>query len=323
MMTPRLYIGTCGFSLWYSEDFGETLVRLLSDSGLYSETRIFSLCTHPAVPDELLAGTNSGIHRLNLKTRKWTSLAPLMGPDTNVWSVAQAPNNPDAILAGTRPAAVFRSTDRGRSWKVADADLPKTCPAVLLPRVTKIQFDPADSHMVWAGLEIGGVWHSKDGGQSFQNISKGIGLDDIHDINIVRNGSTGLYAATNKGLFVSHGPSETWSEVAFPSSWKYTRNITPRADGNGVVFLCNGDGPPGSTGKLLRSRDYGEHWEDAKLPPDIRSCLWCLATHHSDPNLIFASTALGQYLRSKDGGENWTMLPRQLGETRALAWMPG
>lgn len=322
-MAPRLYIGTCGFSVWYSEDLGETLQRLLSDSGLYSETRIFSLCTHPALPDELLAGTDSGVHRLDLKTKKWSPLATLTGPDTNVWSVAQAPDNPDIVLAGTRPAALFRSTDRGRSWKRADAALPQTCPAVLLPRVTKIQFDPGDSKVVWAGLEIGGVWRSEDGGQSFRNTSKGIGSEDIHDISVVRHGSTELYAATNKGLFVSHDRSESWSEVAFPSPWKYTRNVMPRADGKGTVFLCNGDGPPGSTGKLLRSWDFGVHWEESKLPPDIRSCLWCVATHPSDPNLIFASTALGQYLRSKDGGESWALLPRQLGETRALAWMPG
>jgi photosystem II stability/assembly factor-like uncharacterized protein len=321
-MTPRLYVGTSGFSLWYSDDLGDTLVRLLSDSGLYSETRIFSLCTHPALPNQLLAGTDSGVYRLDLETKKWTPLAALMGPDTNVWSVAQAPDNPDVILAGTRPAMVFRSTDRGRSWKAADAALPKTCPAVLLPRVTKIQFDLADPQVVWAGLEIGGVWRSEDGGQSFWNASKGIGSDDIHDINVVRNGSTALFAATNKGLFVSQDRAESWAETAFPSPWKYTRSVVSRADGNGIVFLCNGDGPPGSTGKLLRSRDYGKQWEDATLPPGIRSCLWCVATHPSDPNLIFASTALGQYLRSKDGGESWAVLPRQLGETRALAWMP-
>ena len=59
----------------------------------------------------------------------------------------------------------------------------------------------------------------------------------------------GLYAATNKGLFVSHDGSKTWSEIAFPSQWKYTWRVLLRADGNGPVFLCNGDGPPGSAWK--------------------------------------------------------------------------
>ncbi len=68
-------------------------------------------------------------------------------------------------------------------------------------------------------------------------------------------------------------------------------------------MLCNGDGPPGSWGKLMRSRDYGAHWEDARLPGQLQSSAWCVATNKADPKLIFAATALGQYFRSQDGGE--------------------
>ena len=96
----------------------------------------------------------------------------------------------------------------------------------------------------------------------------------------------------------------------------------PRADRNGFVLLCNGDGPPGSWGRLMRSRDHGAHWEDARLPGETQSSAWCVATNPADPNLIFAATALGQYYRSTDGGENWAALPRRLTETRALAWVP-
>jgi hypothetical protein len=34
------------------------------------------------------------------------------------------------------------------------------------------------------------------------------------------------------------------------------------------------------------------------------------------------ATALGQYFRSRDGGETFAALPRRLTETRALAWVP-
>jgi hypothetical protein len=103
---------------------------------------------------------------------------------------------------------------------------------------------------------------------------------------------------------------------------QYTRGVTPRADGSGFLLLGNGDGPPGTWGRLMRSRDYGEHWEDAKLPGAPDSSVWTVATNPADPNLIFVSTALGQYFRSSDGGESWKVLPRRLTETRALAWIP-
>jgi hypothetical protein len=38
-MTPRLYIGTAGLSVRYSDDLGETLQRFRGTSGLYSETQ--------------------------------------------------------------------------------------------------------------------------------------------------------------------------------------------------------------------------------------------------------------------------------------------
>jgi len=50
-MTPRLYIGTAGLSVWYSDDLGETLHRFWGTSGLYSETRVWALASHPERPD--------------------------------------------------------------------------------------------------------------------------------------------------------------------------------------------------------------------------------------------------------------------------------
>jgi photosystem II stability/assembly factor-like uncharacterized protein len=172
------------------------------------------------------------------------------------------------------------------------------------------------------GLEIGGVWRSTDGGKTFHSASQGLVSDDIHDINVTRNGERILYATTNKGLHVSRNDGDTWELKPLESPAQYTRGVTPRADRTGLVLLCNGDGPPGSWGKLMRSRDHGAHWQDADLPGPLQSSAWCVATNPADPNLIFAATALGQYFRSRDGGETWTALPRRLTETRALAWVP-
>ena len=96
----------------------------------------------------------------------------------------------------------------------------------------------------------------------------------------------------------------------------------PRADHNGTLFLTNGDGPPGSTGKLQRSRDYGRTWQDAGLPGELNSTPWCISTHPADPRLIFVCSNLGQLFRSRDGGESWTRLKREFGEIRALMWQP-
>jgi photosystem II stability/assembly factor-like uncharacterized protein len=320
-VTPRLYIGTCGLSVWFSNDFGQTFERLLGTSGLYSETRVWALNWHPDKPGELLTGTNSGIHRLDLATNKFQHVPSPMD-SLEVWSIARSPSNPDLIIAGSRPGALFRSTDDGKSWKKIDAKLPETCMYVTYPRVTKILFDPQDHNLVWASLELGGVFRSEDAGLTWKKTSEGLISDDVHDVGVMHNGGRVLFATTNEGLHVSHDGGDNWNWQQFASKRPYTRTITPRADDAGVAFMTNGDGPPGSWGRLLRTRDYGKHWENAGLPGDLQSSAWLVAANRANPNLLFASSALGQYFRSDDGGESWEALPRRLTETRALAWVP-
>ncbi len=66
-----------------------------------------------------------------------------------------------------------------------------------------------------------------------------------------------MLATTNRGLHRSEDNGETWAYQELPSPWPYSRSVVPRADNSGVVFLTNGNGPPGNDGFLLRSRDYG------------------------------------------------------------------
>lgn len=322
-MQPRLYIGTGGLSVWYSDDRGATLKRLLSDAGMYSESRVWALSRHPDRPEHMLVGTDSGIYRLNLKEGKFTHLPSPMDNQMAIWSIAQAPESADTILVGTRPATVFRSLDGGLSWTKMSAAFPETCKFVLRPRITKLQYASTVPGLVWAGVEIAGVWLSRDGGRQWVRSSNGLLSDDIHDVtSVVQNGAEVVFAATDVGLFVSRDLGESWHPVPFDSPSQYTRKLFARADQSGVLFVTNGDGPPGSWGRLLRSTDAGKSWQDAGLPGHVDSTIYSVATHPADPDLIFVASALGQVFRSTDGGDTWEQTPRILGETRSLMWAP-
>src|SRR5262249_51522222 len=140
-----------------------------------------------------------------------------------IWSLARSPHDPRVVLAGTRPAALFRSEDGGASWRRLVIGFPETCPAVLYPRVTQIVFDSEDKDLVLAGLEIGGVWRSRDGGRSFAKASTGMVSDDVHGLAVVHNGARTLFATTNKGLHVSRDGGESWVLQPLDSPWQYTR----------------------------------------------------------------------------------------------------
>jgi photosystem II stability/assembly factor-like uncharacterized protein len=338
-MTPVLYIASNGLSVWHSDDLGDTLTRLQSDSGMYSGSQVWALAHHPARPGELLAGTETGLYRMDRTTRCWTHLSSPMDSRL-VTAIAQSPADPAVIVAGTQPGALFRSDDDGRSWQALDVPMkPHVSISVQngrirVPsgggapnirhwtRVTQILFDPEEPRLVWAGVEIDAVWRSEDGGRSWRQTTKGLASKDIHGFALVRNGQRVLYATTNEGLHASRDDGETWTLQTIDSPWQYVRAIGSRADASGVMFMTNGDGPPGWSGRLFRSRDHGARWEDVRLPGEVQSSVYTLAAHPADPSLLFAATCLGQIYRTTDAGETWTALRRRLGEIRALAWLP-
>ncbi len=112
-MTPRLYIGTAGLSVWYSDDLGETLQRFWGTSGMYSETRVWALAAHPERPGELLAGTDSGIYRLDIAGGKWTHLPSETGRALHlVGRALAARSGPDPRRHAPARASSARPTAR-------------------------------------------------------------------------------------------------------------------------------------------------------------------------------------------------------------------
>jgi photosystem II stability/assembly factor-like uncharacterized protein len=332
---PQLYVATNGLSIWHSSDLGETLERMPSSTGLYSGSRVWSLL---ATPGGLLAGTESGIYLWHAAGKQFITMPSPIDCQL-VTALACAPDNSDLLLAGTQPGAIFRSDNGGRVWTKVDVPIQPHVSSGFRDahtaaetrdrpiarhwtRITQIVFDPNDGNKVWAGVEIGGAWHSQDAGRTWTRRSDGLKTDDVHGFAIVNNGSRLIYATTNKGFYVSPNDGQHWEQQLIDSPWQYTRTVQPKADGSSVMFLTNGEGAPGQQGRLFRSEDFGRHWTDVSLPGDVESSVYFLATHESDPDLVFAATALGQLYRSTDGGVSWSALKRRLGEVRAVAWLP-
>ncbi len=366
--------GTAGHSAWFSEDAGASWVHPNSHSGMYLEARVWALASHAATPDTLYAGTDMGVFRWSESAARWTALP---SPLHDVWAIVQHPERPQVLLAGTRPAAFWRSDDGGVNWRRLDAPGISEYSEINMgpTRVTQLLFDPRDANTVWASVEIGGIFVSRDGGETWARRDAGLISADVHGLAIVlrpalqpllqpapqlelrsvnpplarateqdiaksrsqshstndtaKNGSQHtspadavLYATTNMGLHRSDNDGAHWTFIKLDSPWQYTRAIVPRADHSGVLFLTNGNGPPGNTGRLLRSRDYGNTWEERPLPGALNSTPWCVATHAADPLRVYVCTNLGQLFCSTDGGESFARLPHEFGEVRALHWRP-
>jgi photosystem II stability/assembly factor-like uncharacterized protein len=314
-------VGTIGSGLWVSRDGGDSWRRVMK--GLWSESQVFSLTAHPTEPRTVFAGANDGIYKSSDGGQSFERLESPMDK-LHVWKVAVDPADPDIIFAGTRPAALFRSKDGGRSWRQLPAQMADECPNVRIPRVTALSVDPTDHRVIWAGIEVDGVRRSTDGGDSWQAITSGIPDPDIHDIGVFVNGGARVLTTTPHEIFESHDRGESWQGLGIRDRFhlRYCRSLTQKADDPETLFVATGDGAAGTTGAIQRTTNGGKSWQALDLPAVPNSPIWAFATHAADPGRVVACSHYGELYMSENAGDSWAKLPREFTEIRAVAWLP-
>lgn len=321
MNQPQVFVGTVGEGVWRSTDGGASFDR--ASHGMFVECDVRAIVADPRNPKTLYAGTNEGVYRSDNGGDDWKRLE---GPldDFITWALLVVPHEPNTLLAGTRPPRIFRSTDGGTNWRQADAHPAQECAGIRFNRVTTLRADPIEPTWLWAGVEIDGVWLSVDTGRTWRRVGQGLSSADIHGLAIVPDGRGGrtMLATTNNDLNISHDDGQTWQPQKIERQFGhgYCRGLQQRPDRPEVLFLGNGDGPPGTVGAAWRSTDAGQTWRRMELPVTPNSTIWDFAFHPSQPQRVYAYSVSGQVFHSADGGDRWEKLPREFGEIRSLAW---
>jgi photosystem II stability/assembly factor-like uncharacterized protein len=302
-----------------------------------------SVAVSPFNDKHFLSGTDAGVHLSEDGGSTWKFLSS-QANNMQVWSTVWHPTEPDTILIGLAPfktdRAILRSTDRGETWENLNFPLVGES-GYGATHVTHIAFDPRDLNTIWASVEIGGLWVSKDNGKSWKKTQdfgptdKGLAsniFEDIHSFAIGPEGN--LYVATPRGVQVSTDDGATFTRHVFepfPDREKmsidrdivsYCRGIVVKPDDPKTVFVAIGDYTPGKNGACYRSKDAGKTWHRCKLPTPPNTTLYWLAVHPKLPNTIVAVSMYGQIYISDDAGDNWRISPRTLGEIRGVAFAP-
>ena len=322
-MSYAICIGTIGSGLWRSADSGDSWKRVAGDGGLWSESRVYGLTVHPTEPRTIFAGADDGIYKSSDGGQSFARLpSPMDAMD--VWKIAVDPTDPDIVFAGTRPAALFRSKDGGRSWRKLAVDMAEECPNVRIPRVTALAIDPADPRRVWAGVEVDGVRRSLDGGDTWARIEEGVPDPDIHDVTIDLDGSSKVLTTTPREIFATSDAGEHWMPLGIAGRFKlpYCRALAQKPGDPKTLFVATGDGAVGCAGAIQRSTDGGNRWEMLNLPVEPNSPIWSFATHPANPERIVACSHYGELYASENAGDSWAKLPREFTEIRAVSWVP-
>ncbi|MEM7539331.1 MAG: hypothetical protein AAF639_44655 [Chloroflexota bacterium] len=324
-MTPTIFVGTIGESIWRSTDGGDSWSR--TSNGIFPEADIRAIAVNPTDSSIVYAGTEVGIYRSNDGGDSWSLLNSAMN-DMQIWSIAINPDNPGTVYAGTCPSALFRSDDGGGTWKQLDVELAPDCgPNIpVIPRVTTITIDPNDSQTVYAGIEIDGMRISHDGGETWTEGSDGLSSRDIHGLTVVPGSPKTLVAATNNDVCTTTD-MRNWTPLSVKDHypWPYCRSALYLANnGSSRLYVGAGNGPPGDQGGLFYSTNLGESWErvDLGIEGNSNSTIWKMEHNPAVSDWLMAYSVHGQLFQSRDNGGSWTKLAREFGEVRAVTLVP-
>jgi len=325
-------VATDGQAVLRSHDNGETWRRLTINQDLEFDDTVRSLLVDRRTPGAVFAGAETGLFRSEDYGAHWQRVDCELNKYA-VWKVIAHPRHPDIMYAGTGSptrAAFFRSSDGGRRWEKMPLEMPPKCLGVSRPRMLTIECDPDNFNDVWAGVEEGGVFRSRDGGESWQRLddvarADGIRNSDVHCVTILPGPPRTLVVMTVNALYFSTNDGETWREFNARQNWNlyYSRVMTRKPGSTSELYVGVGDGTPGTTSMFLRSTDCGQSWTAAAFPVQPNSCIWAFGTHHANPDTLLAGTKYGHLFRSENGGLSWRKEWREFSEITDVAWLPG
>jgi photosystem II stability/assembly factor-like uncharacterized protein len=306
----RLYAAT-GDGIARLDEAGEawTVEVVLSESGAQC------LAVDRADSDIAFAGLRDGGVRCTVDGgRNWIDCEL---PEPGVFSLAVSATD-GAVYAGTEPSRLFRSDDRGSSWRALDAllELPSRPSWSFPPRpwtshVRWIAPSPHDADLLLVGIELGGLMRSADGGQSWQDHRPGA-QRDVHSLAWHPQIPGRAYEAGGGGAAFSIDAGETWRAADDGRDRHYTWSVAVDPEDADCWYVSASNGPFAAHGRgdpqaRIYRRRGDQPWQSLAggLPEPLAAMPYALV---AADGRLFAGLADGHLWESRDRGDSWTAL---------------
>ena len=229
----RIYVGTLNTGVWYSDDdggswqqvndgFGPKSVRALSSIGttlIVGEHRLYRKSANEdaltAINDDFFVqrveslAVMEGLLYVGAYTSEGEIFKSKDEGDSLTRITAEKMRNPvialavfgATVYAGTYGSGVFRSDDRGDSWKAVNAGLTDQKICALLA---------VNEDTVFAGTAEGGIFRTMDGGDSWVEVNTGLTNTRVDELAVVGNT---IYAGMREELVYTIDGGESWQPL--------------------------------------------------------------------------------------------------------------
>jgi hypothetical protein len=291
------------------------------------------LVRDPLQPQKVYAGTQrDGILVSGDSGKTWEVLGL---KDIPVKSLAVSPQDPSRIYVGGKPVSLYVSPDGGETWEEYESLrrarrwwwFSPAEPPDWRPYVQALTISPTDPEVILAGIELGGVLRSEDGGHTWSKHCRGAERD-CHSLKFHPSNGNWAYQGGGSGPAFSQDGGGTWrkakdgigtkygwmvaADYERPEVWYFSASNLPKLWKGEFEPPAHRDGQ--ANAHIYRSVG-GAPWERLAggLPEPLDYMAYALITDPEAPGHVYAGLANGDVWHTEDYGDIWEKLPLNLG----------
>jgi hypothetical protein len=273
-----------------------------------------------------------------LTTHQWYDGTQHPWEFKRVWHLEPSLDNPDHVYAGIEDAALFRTTDGGKTWHElaglrGHGTGPKWQPGAGGMCLHTILIDPSNPRRLYVAISAAGAFRSDDAGRTWKPINRGLRSNYIpdptaevghcvHRIALHRSRPQTLFMQKHWDVLRSDDAGENWREVSgnLPTDFGFVIDVHAHEPETIYVVPIKSDGehfPLDGQLRVYRSRTGGNEWEALTTGLPQRDCYVnvlrdAMAVDALDPCGVYFGTTGGQVYASIDAGDTWAPAVRDL-----------
>jgi len=273
-----------------------------------------------------------------LTTHQWYDGTQHPWEFARVWHLEPSRHDPDLVYAGVEDAAMFRTTDGGKTWhelaglRGHDSG-PAWMPGAGGMCLHTILLDREDPQRIFVAISAAGAFRTADGGKTWEPINRGLRSQYIpdpeakvghcvHCLAMHASNRQTLYMQKHWDVMRSDDGGANWYEISgdLPTDFGFPIAVHAHEPETVYVVPIKSDSehyPPEGKLRVYRSKVGGNDWEPLTKGLPQKDCYVnvlrdAMTVDELDPCGIYFGTTGGQVYASSNGGDSWTAIVRDL-----------